>query len=531
MTMRFGLPTLFVIASLVMAGCRGTGFSLPGAGGSPEAEATPERRVVVREATGTVEARYDAQDPWGGAQVGLYLDQGGQLRTGADGRAFLQLTEGSRIRLEPESTVTFNLLNPYLDSKLTAMGLDQGLTYILLNEGQIDVETPVGRATALQAYMSVAYDPDTQTVIVHCLKGICSFNQTFIPETQKFVQTAFEDARPEPMVPADFRQWAASVPEAEALANVGGDEEPTAIAQVSPTPEAPTTEAPATDLPATEPPTAEPPTAAPATATAVPSTATAVPPTPTAIPPTATLPPATTTSLPPTATVVRATATNIPPARPTSTTRPNSTPITRATSVPGPTRTAVPSIGTHRVVSGETLFCIGRAYGVIPAAIAAANRLGSGDRLIAGQVLAIPAARWVHIQAGPVCVAQFQSPYPGLPYTPPSTNPPQPTASGNPSPEVPTLTAPPAAPLVVNEVAALCIGGCADGAPTYRLRIIVSASGGVGPLQYAPGQQYDIDIPRCTKSSGTVTVTSADGQTAVGSWVYDDIGCVPTSAP
>jgi LysM repeat protein len=520
MTMRFGLPTLFAIASLMLAGCRGTGFSLPGAEDNPEAVATPERRVVVREATGTVEARYDAQDPWGGAQVGLYLDQGGQLRTGADGEAFLQLTEGSRIRLEPESTVTFNLLNPYLDSKLTAMGLDQGLTYILLNEGQIDVETPVGRATALQAYMSVAYDPDTQTVIVHCLKGTCSFSQTFIPETQKFVQTAFEDARPEPMVPADFRQWAASVPEAEPLANVGGDEAPTPIAQVSPTTEAPTAEAPAT----------EPPTAAPATATAVPSTATAVLPTGTLVLPTATLPPATATSLPPTATVVRATATNIPPARPTSTTRPNSTPITRATSVPGPTRTPIPSIGTHRVVSGETLFCIGRAYGVIPSAIAAANGLGSGDRLIAGQVLAIPAARWMSIQSGPVCVAQFQSPYPGLPYTPPSTNPPQPTAA-DPSPEAPTPTASPAAPLVVNEVAALCIGGCADGSSTYRLRIIVSASGGVGPLQYSPGQQYDIDIPRCTKSSGTVTVTSADGQTAVGSWVYDDIGCVPTSAP
>ncbi|HRE29019.1 MAG TPA: hypothetical protein PK954_20415, partial [Anaerolineales bacterium] len=113
-------------------------------------------------------------------------------------------------------------------------------------------------------------------------------------------------------------------------------------------------------------------------------------------------------------------------------------------------------------------------------------------------------------------------PYPGLPYNPPvyPTVGPAPTTA----PGV-TATAPVAAqPLVLNEVAALCIGGCTEGA-TYRVRIIVNAAGGAGSLKYSPGQQYDLDFPRCTKSSGVVTVTSADGQSVSGSWVYDDSAC------
>jgi hypothetical protein len=114
-----------------------------------------------------------------------------------------------------------------------------------------------------------------------------------------------------------------------------------------------------------------------------------------------------------------------------------------------------------------------------------------------------------------VCAPQFQSPYPGLPYA---------TDTPTPPPETPT----PAPPLEIREVAALCIGNCDNQEPTYRLLIIVTAVGGAEPLTYDPGQQFQLDFPRCTKSSGTVTVTSADGQVGTSSWVYDDTACTPT---
>ena len=50
-----------------------------------------------------------------------------------------------------------------------------------------------------------------------------------------------------------------------------------------------------------------------------------------------------------------------------------------------------PAIGRYHVVRfGETLFSIGRRYGVSPWAIASANHLPNANRIFAGQCLYIP---------------------------------------------------------------------------------------------------------------------------------------------
>ncbi len=54
-----------------------------------------------------------------------------------------------------------------------------------------------------------------------------------------------------------------------------------------------------------------------------------------------------------------------------------------------PAATGVPT--WHRVIRGETLFSIGRIYNVSPWAIASANRLANPNRIYAGQWLYIPA--------------------------------------------------------------------------------------------------------------------------------------------
>ena len=56
----------------------------------------------------------------------------------------------------------------------------------------------------------------------------------------------------------------------------------------------------------------------------------------------------------------------------------------------------------HRVSRGETLFSIGRRYGVNPYAIARANGIPNPNRIYAGQVLLIPTGQsWhrIHIVA------------------------------------------------------------------------------------------------------------------------------------
>ena len=63
-------------------------------------------------------------------------------------------------------------------------------------------------------------------------------------------------------------------------------------------------------------------------------------------------------------------------------------------------------LGYHTVRYGETLYCIGRAYGVDPWAIATQNNIIYVNRIYPGTVLAIPNAP-ASLPSGPVCSRQF----------------------------------------------------------------------------------------------------------------------------
>jgi LysM repeat protein len=129
------------------------------------------------------------------------------------------------------------------------------------------------------------------------------------------------------------------------------------------------------------------------------------------------------TAVPPRPSDTPLAASPIPPTPPPSPTLPELLPtVTRPPFTPLP---PAPIIGTHTVLAGETIFCIGRGYGVLPAAISQANNLSATASVEAGQVLAIPQVQWVNISPGPVCAPQFVSPFPGLPL--PSATPGAPT--------------------------------------------------------------------------------------------------------
>lgn len=99
-----------------------------------------------------------------------------------------------------------------------------------------------------------------------------------------------------------------------------------------------------------------------------------------------------------------------PTPTPTPTPGPTLTPTPTPTSGPSPTPTSTPPaadiLGYHTVQPGETLFCIGRAYGVDPYAIATQNGILNPNLIRAGQVLAIPNVPR-SLPAGWVCPRQF----------------------------------------------------------------------------------------------------------------------------
>jgi putative chitinase len=78
------------------------------------------------------------------------------------------------------------------------------------------------------------------------------------------------------------------------------------------------------------------------------------------------------------------------------------------TSAPATTFDSPPPgiLGYHTVQAGETLFCIGRAYGVDPYAIASQNGIVNPNVIHAGVVLAIPNVP-KSLPAGRICPRQF----------------------------------------------------------------------------------------------------------------------------
>ncbi len=69
-------------------------------------------------------------------------------------------------------------------------------------------------------------------------------------------------------------------------------------------------------------------------------------------------------------------------------------------------------LGTHIVKSGETLYCIGRAYGVDPWTIAAHNAVLDANVIQPGDVLQILDAP-ATLPEGPICQRQFELPSSG----------------------------------------------------------------------------------------------------------------------
>lgn len=67
------------------------------------------------------------------------------------------------------------------------------------------------------------------------------------------------------------------------------------------------------------------------------------------------------------------------------------------------------TICNHTVRSGETIYCIARAYGVSANAIISYNGIVNPNCIHAGLVLAIPDA-YATLPAGPVCVRQCGAP-------------------------------------------------------------------------------------------------------------------------
>ncbi len=327
----------------------------------PTASTSDSRGVTVSEVVNHVEARASASAASAPVANGYALGVGGQLTTGEASTARLDFSDGTILRVAEKSSFTLQSLSLENDP-LKRLQLEIGTLWVSLPAGTLEVETPVGVASVRGSFAIIRYDPgdpddpDDDLLVVDCLEGSCSAHarggvgEAEMGNLERVVLNRSGHLRMT-LTGEDVQAFLKTNSEGERL-----------VALLTAAP-------PATTTPLST-----------ATATSRAS------PTPT-----------------PTQTFTRVhTATAIVLASPS----PSRTPTATARLA-----TAAPLLGRHSVRAGETLFCIGRAYTVLPAAIAQANELVDPSLLITGQTLSIPAVRWVNVIPGPVCAAQFASPF------------------------------------------------------------------------------------------------------------------------
>ncbi len=208
--------------------------------------------AAISELQGTVGIKQAGAANFSPASAGSTLQPNGQVQTGDDGRARLDLSSGTIIRVAPSSLFTLASNEPVEGGLVTKLKLEAGRIFIILNGGSMDVETPSGVASVRGSYMSVLVDPETLDVFITCLEGDCGGENPAGSEDatdgEKIILFHCDAVtglcRPpdqQDMSNEDFDEWLDNNPEAAEILNQ---------AHATMTALAATTEAPATEAPA-----------------------------------------------------------------------------------------------------------------------------------------------------------------------------------------------------------------------------------------------------------------------------------------
>ena len=140
---------------------------------SPDPIPVPVETAVLSELKGSVEIRNPQQPDFSPAAESGTLQVQGQVRTGSDGRARLDLSTGTIVRIAPNSQFTLQSNQQEDGGFITRLLMQTGRIWVILKGGQLEVETPSGMAAVRGSFMSVWIDPQTNDIWVACLEGWC----------------------------------------------------------------------------------------------------------------------------------------------------------------------------------------------------------------------------------------------------------------------------------------------------------------------------------------------------------------------
>lgn len=197
----------------------------------PQADLTPEpattgaeespRSATISEIDNDVQTRQSASLDYAPASTGQILPVGGQARSGEASRGRIDLLpEATIVRLGPNSEFTLTDLDADLDAPFTRLELLFGQVWVILNGGELEVETDVGTASVRGSLLGVLFDPLQQIMTATCLEGTCKLENEAGRTDLGNMQAADIMApgkAPSPardLTPDEFMQWLDNNPEA-----------------------------------------------------------------------------------------------------------------------------------------------------------------------------------------------------------------------------------------------------------------------------------------------------------------------------
>jgi ferric-dicitrate binding protein FerR (iron transport regulator) len=172
----------FIIVALSVAAC---------ASSNSNSNNNPARTAQLSELRNTVEARSGETVDWQAAAEGDGLATGGGVRTGDEARARIDISDGTILRLAPNTEFTLMQLSPEATDPVTQWSLASGKLWIsvtkALGTGSFEIDTPNGVAAVRGSLMGVEYYPANGHMIITCLEGECRLTQ---PSSGKFTDLA-----------------------------------------------------------------------------------------------------------------------------------------------------------------------------------------------------------------------------------------------------------------------------------------------------------------------------------------------------
>lgn len=178
--------------------------------------------AILNEISGHVQYKIQSDGPWRVGVNGTEVEPGSEVATGPDGRARMDLSDGSIIRLGENSAFVIQKIELTEQGLVGRFKVNFGQIWIILNGGVIEVDTPSGIASVRGSYMSLSIDPNSGEVFLTCLEGSCVMTTQAGELSMVAGQTATVlnfDSPPTPGVISDevVQEWLAHNPEATVI--------------------------------------------------------------------------------------------------------------------------------------------------------------------------------------------------------------------------------------------------------------------------------------------------------------------------